>query len=111
VQQWRGAVERHLRAVEFYNNIFYVTSTQASYNAGALLFDSNVFYGQHPAGEPADSNKITTDPLFVAPGTATSISDAGGYRLRTGSPALANGQVMTAPGSRDCARSRARYLD
>lgn len=87
--------------VEFYNNIFYVTTTQASYNAGALLFDSNVFYGQHPAGEPTDSNKITADPLFVAPGTATSISDAGGYRLRAGSPALASGQVMTAPGSRD----------
>jgi F5/8 type C domain-containing protein/parallel beta helix pectate lyase-like protein len=87
--------------VEFYNNIFYVTSPAASYNAGSLLFDSNVFYGQHPAGEPADPNKITADPLFVSPGTATSIGNATGYKLRAGSPALANGQAMSAPGSRD----------
>ncbi|MEU0562362.1 discoidin domain-containing protein [Dactylosporangium sp. NPDC006015] len=86
---------------ELYNNVFYVTTTAATYTAGALLFGSNVFYGQHPAGEPADPNKSTADPLFVSPGTATSIGDAGGYRLRAGSPALANGQAMTAPGGRD----------
>ncbi len=87
---------------EFYNNIFYVTSTGSSYvNAGSLLWNSNTFYGQHPAGEPADPAKSTADPLMVGPGTATSISNAGGYRLRAGSPALASGQVMTNPGSRD----------
>jgi hypothetical protein len=86
---------------EFYNNIFYVTNAQTSYNAGGLLFNSNTFYGQHPAGEPTDPNKLTSDPLLVAPGTATSITNAGGYRLRAGSPASAAGQVMASPGSRD----------
>ena len=72
---------------KIYNNIFYVTSTGSSYvDAGSLLWNSNTFYGQHPAGEPADPAKSTADPLMVGPGTATSISNAGGYRLRAGSP-------------------------
>ncbi|WP_229070672.1 discoidin domain-containing protein [Actinoplanes sp. DH11] len=86
---------------EFYNNIFYVDNGQSSYNAGGLLFHANTFYGQHPAGEPFDPAKSTADPLLVAPGTATSIGNAGGYRLRAGSPALASGQAMPGPGSRD----------
>ncbi|MEU3460415.1 discoidin domain-containing protein [Streptomyces sp. NPDC006733] len=86
----------------FSNNIFHVTTTGASYvNAGSLPFDSTIFFGQHPAGEPADAHKLTTDPLLVAPGTATSRTDAGGYQLQTGSPAAATGQPVAAAGSRD----------
>lgn len=86
----------------FSNNIFHVATSEASYiNAGSLAFDSNVFYGDHPAGEPADPNKVTADPKLVAPGTATSRADADGYRLGTGSSALANGRPLAAPGARD----------
>lgn len=86
----------------FSNNIFHVDTGEARYvNAGTLAFDSNVFHGTHPAGEPDDPAKLTSDPLLTAPGTATSRTDADGYRLRAGSPALANGRVMTAPGTLD----------
>ncbi|MEV5816000.1 right-handed parallel beta-helix repeat-containing protein [Streptomyces mutabilis] len=88
--------------VAFSNNIFHVATPEAAYvNAGSLAFDSNVFHGHHPAGEPADANKLTADPGLTAPGTATSRTDTDGYRLRAGSPALANGKVMASPGTRD----------
>ncbi|MFD4032609.1 hypothetical protein ACFWVP_19305 [Streptomyces sp. NPDC058637] len=82
----------------FRNNIFYVATSQASYiNTSPLTFDANIFYGDHPTGEPADTRKVTTDPRLTAPGTATSRADAGGYRLRTGSSALANGNAAARP--------------
>lgn len=86
----------------FTNNIFHVATDAASYvNAGGLGFDSNVFYGNHPAGEPADAHKVTADPRLVAPGSATSRTDTGGYRLQAGSSALANGAVVPDAGGRD----------
>lgn len=86
----------------FSNNIFHVATDGARYvNADTLDFDANVFHGNHPSGEPADAHKLTADPQLTAPGTATSRTDAGGYRLEPGSPALGNGRVMTSPGSRD----------
>ncbi|WP_406456262.1 RICIN domain-containing protein [Streptomyces sp. NBC_00876] len=86
----------------FTNNIFHVATDGASYvNAAGLGYDSNVFYGAHPAGEPADAHKVTTDPKLTAPGTATSRTDADGYRLQAGSSALANGAVVANAGVRD----------
>ncbi|OEU96627.1 hypothetical protein AN216_19400 [Streptomyces oceani] len=86
----------------FSNNIFHVATSEARYvNADTLDFDSNVFYGEHPPGEPADPHKVTSDPKLAAPGTATSRTDADGYHLEAGSSALANGKVMTSPGKRD----------
>ncbi|MGV9288486.1 RICIN domain-containing protein [Streptomyces sp. NPDC003719] len=88
--------------VTFTNNVFHVATSEATYvNAGTLAFDSNVFYGTHPAGEPVDAHKVTTDPRLTAPGTATSRTDADGYRLQAGSSALANGRPMPSPGTRD----------
>ncbi|MEU7407050.1 RICIN domain-containing protein [Streptomyces sp. NPDC044948] len=89
-------------SVAFSNNIFHVATSEAAYvDAAALVFDSNVFYGNHPAGEPADARKVTTDPRLTAPGSATSRTDADGYRLRAASSALANGRAMPSPGTRD----------
>ncbi|WP_326657079.1 RICIN domain-containing protein [Streptomyces sp. NBC_00385] len=86
----------------FTNNIFHVATADASYvNAAGLGYDANVFYGTHPAGEPADAHKVTTDPKLTAPGTATSRTDADGYRLQAGSSALANGAVVANAGVRD----------
>lgn len=86
----------------FTNNIFHVATSAASYvNAAGIGFDSNVFYGTHPVGEPADASKLTSDPKLTAPGTATSRTSAEGYRLQAGSPALGSGRVMASPGSSD----------
>jgi len=41
------------------------------------------------------------DPRLVAPGKATSLTTAAGYRLRQGSPALAAGTVISGNGGRD----------
>ncbi|WP_447587409.1 right-handed parallel beta-helix repeat-containing protein [Microbacterium lacticum] len=65
-------------------------------------FSSNVFSGNHPASEPADPTKLTSDPLFVAPGTTGNgfgVADA--YKLRSTSPAISNGQVIATNGLRD----------
>jgi hypothetical protein len=83
----------------FRNNII-VNSTSGTYDAVGT-WNSNVFFGNHPASEPADPAKITADPLLAAPGTATSISDASGYALKTGSPALGSGALISNNGGRD----------
>ncbi|MCL2729608.1 MAG: RICIN domain-containing protein [Actinomycetia bacterium] len=84
------------------NNIFYVAATGASYvTPGSLGFDANVFYGQHPAGEPADPHKITADPQLASPGTATSRADLGGYRIAAGSPAAGSGLDVLPADSKD----------
>ncbi|MEV6161908.1 RICIN domain-containing protein [Streptomyces sp. NPDC052052] len=86
----------------FTNNIFHVATADASYiNAAGLGFDSNVFYGTHPTGEPDDVHKVTSDPKLTAPGTATSRTDTDGYLLQAGSSALANGAVVSDAGGRD----------
>ncbi|WP_328951039.1 RICIN domain-containing protein [Streptomyces sp. NBC_00184] len=86
----------------FTNNVFHVATDSASYvNAAGLGYDANVFYGAHPAGEPADAHKVTADPKLTAPGTATSRTDVDGYRLQAGSSALANGAVVANAGARD----------
>lgn len=86
----------------FSNNIFYVATAQASYvTPGSLPFDSNVFYGQHPSGEPYDAHKITADPALAAPGTGTSRTTLDGYKLQSGSSALGKGRVMPGNGGKD----------
>ncbi|MFL5729767.1 MAG: DNRLRE domain-containing protein, partial [Cytophagaceae bacterium] len=90
----------------FQNNIIYNNSTTSKYIMGApgnvRLIDYNIFYGNHPAGEPADARKITTDPLFVNPGTATTgLASVGGYKLKAGSPALGSGKLISNNGGKD----------
>ncbi len=55
----------------FYNNIFYNLSPTATYQwfNGVRTFDYNLFYGEHPAGEPSDPHKLTSNPKLVAPGS------------------------------------------
>ncbi|WP_206505989.1 right-handed parallel beta-helix repeat-containing protein [Streptomyces chrestomyceticus] len=50
---------------------------------------------------PNGDHNITGDPLLTAPGSAVSASDADGYRLRTGSPALNAGSRVTGDGGKD----------
>ncbi|MET8340844.1 carbohydrate binding domain-containing protein [Streptosporangium canum] len=85
--------------IEFKNNIFVNLGTGGyTYTAADYTFLGNTFYGYHPANEPADAAKLTSDPLFTAPGTGPS-----GYRLRVGSPARASGVLVADNGGKDFA--------
>ncbi|MCD9026107.1 right-handed parallel beta-helix repeat-containing protein [Cohnella silvisoli] len=87
----------------FKNNIIYNvgTGTYAYPSVGATI-DNNLFYGNHPASEPADAHKLTSDPLFVSPGTSSpGLSSATGYKLGTGSPAIGSGLLISGNGGKD----------
>ncbi len=88
----------------FYNNIFYNLSPTATYQwfNGVRTFDYNVFYGLHPAGEPSDPHKLTSNPKLVAPGTGgIGWNTVGGYKLQAGSPCIDSGKVIANNGGRD----------
>lgn len=77
-----------------YNNIFFIESADVSYDFGSNIqfFNFNTFFGEHPAGEPYDPNKLTADPLLAAPGTgAAGIGTLAGYQLLPGSPCIDSG--------------------
>ncbi len=66
------------------------------------LFDFNCFYGTHPANEPEDNHRITSDPMLMDPGTvATGRNSAERYQLRPGSPCLSSGKIIPDNGGRD----------
>jgi hypothetical protein len=75
------------------NNIFmnfgsgvYRTDSRAE----NIVWEANVFYGNHPASEPADARKLTLDPMLAAPGSGgDGIDSVDGYKLRSGSPLYA----------------------
>ncbi|MNC02631.1 hypothetical protein D3C75_500070 [compost metagenome] len=86
------------------NNIFY------NLGSGGYLFtsstnnsfDSNVFYGNHPASEPADANKLVSDPMLASPGSGgTGRDTVGGYKLLQGSPAIDSGVLIANNGGKD----------
>jgi hypothetical protein len=88
----------------FRNNIFY-NEGEGTYVWGESkesVFEYNCFFGNHPASEPDDRHKITTDPLFIAPGTGgIGLASVGGYRLRGSSPCLGSGVLVIGNGGRD----------
>lgn len=66
------------------------------------LIQYNLFYGNHPASEPADPNGLTSNPDFVGPLTVPyGISSVGGYRIKSSSPADASGVIVPDNGGRD----------
>jgi hypothetical protein len=89
----------------FYNNIFYNMSPTASYQwfSGATrIFSHNVFYGNHPSGEPNDPNKLTSDPNLVNPGTGgIGLDSVDGYMLRPYSPCVDSGMTIANNGGKD----------
>jgi hypothetical protein len=111
IDNWGGAYPHD---VYFRNNIFYLTAAGAWEQwdsiTGAKVFDYNIVYGAHTAGEPTGSYNLTSDPLLVGPGTGTTGSFTGGvlsfgtvdgYQLQTGSPAFGAGTIITGNGGRD----------
>jgi hypothetical protein len=91
----------------YYNNIFYNLSPTATYDYGGDIhynrfFSHNVFYGNHPSGEPTDLNKLTSDPKFVSPGTGgIGLDTVGGYKLQANSPCIDSGLSVAGNGGQD----------
>lgn len=95
----------------YFNNIIYnlsssTTGADYAFASGAATqtrtISNNTFYGSHHATEPADPFKLTTSPLFVSAGSAgTGINSVSGYKLRSGSPALNSGKLVSNNGGFD----------
>jgi hypothetical protein len=86
------------------NNIFYNlgNGVYSLGNSTNTTFDSNVFYGNHPTSEPEDPNKLTSDPMFVNPGSGgIGRNSTGGYQLLQGSPAIDSGTTVVDNGGKD----------
>jgi hypothetical protein len=83
----------------FTNNIVSIDpslASQVSYTGASLSWNSNTFFGAHPASEPTDANKLTSNPLFANPGTGPT-----GYTLNAGSPDRQSGAVVPNNGGLD----------
>lgn len=87
------------------NNIFYIDASNTYYEfelSTNNFFDHNIFYGDHDSTEPSDANKITSDPLFVNPGTGGfGFSTLDGYQLQSSSPAIDTGANIASNGGYD----------
>ncbi len=68
-----------------------------------VAFSNNLYYGNHPSGEPGDAHKLVTDPQFIAAAATApyGIASVSGYRVSSGSPAAASGAVISGNGGRD----------
>jgi hypothetical protein len=88
---WQGWSD----GVTYLNNIIYNDSREAIYELGESRnnrFEDNLFFGVHPASEPADPRKQTADPRLAHVGGATDrTTAAAAYALRPGSPAIGSG--------------------
>ncbi|MDH6579833.1 right-handed parallel beta-helix repeat-containing protein [Kitasatospora sp. MAP5-34] len=109
---------------QIYNNTFYDPTTPnmvMASGASTFRFTNNIFVGR-PGGSvlndplstysyndyqnvtgagPAATPALQGNPLFVAPGNATSINNATGYELAAGSPALGSGTPVAPSGAHD----------
>lgn len=101
-----GAVnlEGNHRNLYAYNNIFYNLGS-GGYDLGGTtgnVFDYNVFYGNHPSGEPSDAHKLTSNPMLVNPGSGgTGRTTVDGYRIQAGSPCIDSGKTISSNGGKD----------
>ncbi len=93
------------KTYSFFNNIIYNLSPTASYQwktGAGRTFDYNVFYGQHPAGEPDDPHKLIANPMLVSPGSGSlGLDTVSGYQLQAGSPCRDSGLLVPGDGGRD----------
>lgn len=87
------------------NNIFHIEASDTYYEfelSTNNFFDHNIFYGDHDSTEPADANKITSNPLFVSPGSGGfGFGTLDGYKLQSGSPAINAGANIGSNGGFD----------
>jgi hypothetical protein len=95
----------------FHNNIIYNANTASVSNAKFSFVSvgiqnrtitDNIFYRTNTPPEINFISNVTSDPLFVDPGKATiGLNTVGGYKLKSGSPALGSGKVMPHNGGKD----------
>jgi hypothetical protein len=98
----------------FFNNvIFDEGDARYAWGSGTGIqtrdFKNNVFYGITVPTEisSSDNQILTTNPLFVNSGSGSigtgslSINSLDGYKLKIGSPALANGKLISTSGGKD----------
>ncbi|MEJ7658223.1 MAG: hypothetical protein WKG07_00655 [Hymenobacter sp.] len=77
----------------YYNNVFYLLGPSPSFDLGGStnnLFSSNLYYGSPINNKPVDPYAVNANPDMVAPGTGPST----GYKLQTGSAAIAKGKLI-----------------
>jgi hypothetical protein len=84
------------------NNIIYNTGSGGYDLSSNEIWSHNTFYGNHPSSEPADAHKLTSNPDFDDPGGAgSSRSSASAYILKSGSPDLGSGVLISGNGGKD----------
>lgn len=90
-------------AWSFRNNLIYnLGSGEWVVPGSGGRFEGNLYYGNHPAGEPAETDKLTVDPQLADPGSGgDGLASLDGYRLRDGSPAVNAGVQISENGGRD----------
>ena len=83
--------------ITFQNNIVYMMNGVPWYPPDSTgTYDSNIIYGTHTVREPVGTHKSTADPLLVGPGSGgTGLTTVDGYKLRTSSPALNSGVLVS----------------
>lgn len=85
--------------VSFRNNIFFYEGSNPSYSFGNstnITFSHNMYRGVNPPSEFADATPFLTDPLFISKGNGPR-----GYKLRSGSPAVGAGMIISKNGGWD----------
>lgn len=83
---------------QFVNNIIVGNGKSALPARSGISWAWNVFQNV----KPPTNNGIQGDPMFVSPGSGQdTLASAAGYKLKKGSPALANGQVIAGNGGID----------
>ena len=95
--------------VRFTNNIFNMNSTGwcSLIIPSRITFDTNLFYGTYGFTQLIQSGvkiggTLTADPMFVNPGSGgIGLDTLGGYRLKSGSPAIDSGKWISQCGGRD----------
>ncbi|MGW0709404.1 carbohydrate binding domain-containing protein [Streptomyces sp. NPDC002643] len=89
----------------FQNNAVFNYGTGGYFTTtGGSIWSNNLYYGNHPSSEPADTVKVTTDPQFRNPGNADSSSTYTGmdaYQVHPSSPVIRAGTVISDNGGKD----------
>lgn len=90
-------------AWSFRNNLIYnLGSGEWVIPGNGGKFEGNLYYGNHPASEPAEADKLTCDPLLSDPGSGgEGLASLDGYRLLETSPVVNAGVQVPNNGGRD----------
>ncbi|MEU9167188.1 carbohydrate binding domain-containing protein [Streptomyces sp. NPDC048420] len=91
--------------LSFRNNAVFNYGTGGYFSTSSgSVYSNNLFYGNHPSSEPADSAKVIADPQFRNPGNANSSSSYTGrnaYQVHPSSAVIRAGAVISDNGGKD----------